>query len=72
MYNQLKSVADLRDYYNQHLAAQHLKDLLTDKDRNEGLRTHSESCNLYFDYTHAKLDAKSLDLLKAVAEETQV
>ena len=71
-YNNLKSVTELRDYYNNELAGKHLKDLLADSDRNAALRTHSESSNLYFDYTHAKLDAKSLDLLKAVADETQV
>jgi len=71
-YNNLQSVKNLAAYYEKEVKGQHLREMLKDGARNAALRTHSESSNLYFDFTHEKMDAKCLDLLKEVAVETQV
>jgi hypothetical protein len=74
-------VKELKNYYDNELSKTHLKDLLTDSDRNQALRlllkpregdqdTSDGVC--FFDYTHCKIDKRAKELLLKVAEETQL
>jgi glucose-6-phosphate isomerase len=65
-------VKALQAHYDTVLKTQHLRDLLKDADRNAALRVNSESSSLFFDYTHEKMDIKTLELLQAVADESKV
>lgn len=71
-FDKLPSVVALKQYYETELSKTHLKTLLTDPIRNDSLRTECTSGSFIMDCTHTKLDAKGMDLLKAVADETQV
>ena len=69
-FDKLASVSPLKTHYNTTLTNTHLKTLLSDSSRNEALRT---TCgNFILDATHTKIDAKGMEMLKAVAEETKV
>lgn len=80
-FDRLSSVKELKNYYDNELSKTHLKDLLTDSDRNQALRlllkpregdqdTSDGVC--FFDYTHCKIDKRAKELLLKVAEETQL
>lgn len=64
-FDRLPSVKALKDYYDNELSKTHLKDLLTDSDRNQALRLllkprandqDNSDGVCYFDYTHCKID----------------
>jgi hypothetical protein len=71
-FDKLPSVVALKQYYETELSKTHLKTLLQDSARNESLRTECAEGSFIMDCTHTKLDAKGMELLSAVAEETQV
>mmetsp|Transcript_10026 Transcript_10026/g.16857 ORF Transcript_10026/g.16857 Transcript_10026/m.16857 type:complete len:365 (-) Transcript_10026:668-1762(-) len=71
-FDKLQSVQQLKSYYSEQLTQTHLKTLLQDAKRNEGLVSECESGKFVLDYTHTKLDEKAMALLEEVAKETHV
>ncbi len=70
-FDKLESVETLKAHYALHTSKTHLKDLLNDEERNNKLRTQVGD-DIFFDFTHTKIDSLGFDLLKKVAEEAKL
>ena len=62
------AVRALKEHYERVTKQVHLRDLLQDEERNAALRFNVLDNKLWLDYTHTKIDAQGLQLLKQVAE----
>lgn len=68
-FDQVASVKALKQHYDTNLRPLHLKNMLQDQDRNAKLVHSDSTAKIVLDYTHTKIDAATMDLLKQVAVE---
>lgn len=62
--------SQLLEHYNKNIKSLHLKDLLTQENRNAQLKIELE--NILFDYSHEKLDANTLKLLDEFVQSSKL
>ena len=55
-FDQRPATKALKQYYDNELSKQHLKDLLTNEARNAELFVNHQQGNFCLDFTHTKLD----------------
>jgi len=71
-FDQRPATKALKQYYDNELSKQHLKDLLGNEERNAELFVNREQGNFCLDFTHTKLDQSAYKLLGEVAQEAQI
>ena len=60
----------MKEYYEESLSKEHLKELLQDKERNEKMAIDFD--NILFDFSHEKLDEKMLGMFQELANEKKL
>ena len=60
----------LQDYYNSYLCKQHLKDLLSNEERNDKMVVNFD--DILLDYSHEKIDEHMLSQFQCLADEAKL
>ena len=69
LFYDMKSVLALQNHWEE-LKGTHLRDLLKNEDRNN--RQVMQLGDIFFDYTHQRMDPSTLELFKALVDETKL